>query len=412
MRKLWQWTCLVFALAMPLAADALQFVEGATGPGTRYGIWMPDVWNGDLVLYAHGFRNPDCPTAIPTTPEAICLGGDSGTPQAVRPTRDALLALGYAFAASSYADTGLALKDGAQRTFQLKGLFTAEFGAPRRTYLYGHSMGGAIVLKLAEKHPTAFDGALAACGMIGGSPEQFTYVADARATFDALFPGVVRGGFADVPPDLDYFGEVVPAVLALFDPRNPSFQQNMARAMAWAALDQIKFPYTTPQELVKGILELLYFQVQGTPGVLAAAHGIPVDNGGVLYSGPAWLATYGVDLATLNAAVERVTSDPQAVAWSEHEYETTGAIAFPVLTLHTTRDAAVPMRHEGLYAEKVSAAGRSELLVQRSVWHAPDPRSPDGHCTFKPAEELAAFAALVEWVETGARPAGGDATVP
>jgi pimeloyl-ACP methyl ester carboxylesterase len=411
MRKLWQWTCLVFALTTaPSAARAVQLIEGATGPGTRYGIWMPDAWNGDLVLYAHGFRNPDCPTAIPTTPDAICLGGDSGTPQGARPTRDALLAMGYAFAASSYADTGLALKDGAQRTFQLKGIFTERFGAPRRTYLYGHSMGGAIVLKLAETHPGAFDGALAACGMIAGSPEQFRYVADARATFDAIFPGLVRGGVADVPADLDYFAEVVPAVLLLFDPRNPQMPRNFALAIAWASLDQVAFRFATPQDLVKGILELLYFQVQGTPGVLEAAHGVPVDNTRVAYSGPAWLAAYGVDLGELNETVERVGSDPEAAAWSEHVYDTTGAIAFPVLTLHTIPDAAVPMRHEDLYAQKVATAGRSDLLVQRRVMHA-DPGTPDGHCSFKPEEELAAFAALVEWIETGARPAGGDATV-
>lgn len=406
-----------FALA-PAGARAEAFdtptSSGAIGPGTVYGIWVPSNWNGDLVLYAHGFRNPNCPLAVPTTPESYCapLPGmpatDSGTPQAVRPMRDALLGLGYAFAASSYSDTALALKEGAQQTFQLKGIFASRFGQPRRTWLYGHSMGGAIVVKLAEQHPGAFDGALAACGMIDGSPTQIQYVIDGRATFDAIFPGVVPGGVARVPDGLTFYGDVAPRVLALFDARNPQAPANFAKAMAWAKLDQVGFPFTSPAELVKGILEFLYFQTLGTPKLLADAHGVPGDNTGVLYTGSPIVGMLGVDLAQVNATAERVASDPQGVQFGAHYYEASGALGIPVLTLHTVRDAAVPMVHERRFAERTAAAGRSGLLVQRTVAHA----TPDGHCTFKVEEELAAFSDLVSWVETGAPPSGGDATVP
>lgn len=411
MRRIALAVCLAAAIAVPSLSRALEYQEGQIGPGTVYGIWVPDRWNGDLVLYAHGFRNPNCPLAVPTTPSAVCLGGDSGTPQAVRPMRDALLAMGYAFAASSYSDTALALKQGAQQTFQLKKVFGARVAPPRRTYLYGHSMGGGIVLDLAERHPDEFDGVLAMCGMVGGSPAQFRYVADARATFDFLFPGVAPGGVASVPQGLTFYGDVAPSVLARLHPLHPDVAASFGRAAGWAALDQVAFPFTTPTELVKGILELLYFQTLGTPGVLEDAHGVPVDNRDVVYSGPSWLPLAGVDLGALNAGVERVASEPQAVTFAEQFYDTTGAISSPVITLHTVRDAAVPLAHERIYAAKAAAAGRSHLLVQRTVSHDPALDPPDGHCTFKLAEELAAFSDLVQWIETGRRPAGGDATV-
>jgi pimeloyl-ACP methyl ester carboxylesterase len=394
-------------LARPAAAAA-PAITGETGPGSHYAIWMPDAWNGDLVLYAHGFRNPDCPVGIPTTPESICRvpptrPGDSGTPAPAVAMRDHLLARGYAFAASSYSGTGFALKDGVQRTHQLAGLFTSRFGRPRLTYLYGHSMGGGIVVKLAEEHPEAYDGVLASCGMVAGSPAQFRYVGDARALFDVFFPGVVRGGIASAPDDLDYFGEVVPAVLGLFDPANPEAIANLGRAIAWASMDQVRFAFASPADLVGGILELLYFQVQGTPGVIDRAHGIPIDNSGITYSGPAWLAGLGVDLAAVNAAAERVRGDPEAMRYAEHHYAPDGQLSAPMIALHTTRDAAVPPWHDVAYAGLAARSGAT--VVTRTV-------NRFGHCGFVPAEEIDAFEALVDWVEGGLVPSGGDVTLP
>jgi pimeloyl-ACP methyl ester carboxylesterase len=405
----------VASIAAPGRPLALQHIEGRAGAHARYGIWVPDHWNGDLVLYAHGFRNPNCPLAVPTDPvlpTPTCPDPESGTPPAVTAVRDTLLSFGYAFAASSYSNTGFAVKEGVIATLELKGIFSRRVGRPSRTYLYGHSMGGAIVLNLAEQHPRAFDGALVMCGMIGGSPAELQYVVDARATFDAFFPGVAPGNVASVPPHLTFYGDVAPAVLALFDPANPGFLLNFGRAFAWASSDQVAFPFATAPELVQGILELLYDQTLATPGVIKAAGGFPGTNQGVVYSwSPAAVDVLSVDAAAVNSAVQRVSADPLALVWAKDWYDTTGKISFPVLTMHTIRDAAVPMVHERLYARKVAAAGRSQLLVQRTVNHDPRAEPPDGHCSFKPTEELTALADLLGWVGTGIRPAGGDATV-
>lgn len=99
----------------------------------------------------------------------------------------------------------------------------------------------------------------------------------------------------------------------------------------------------------------------------------------------------------LNAGVKRFNADRAALNYYQRNYAPTGRIGIPVLTLHTSRDPGIPYSHEGLFADAVNAAGRSDLLIQRPVdrW---------GHCAFTPAEMQTAFADLVEWVTTGERP--------
>jgi fermentation-respiration switch protein FrsA (DUF1100 family) len=99
----------------------------------------------------------------------------------------------------------------------------------------------------------------------------------------------------------------------------------------------------------------------------------------------------------LNAGVARFDADRAALNYYEHNDTPTGGIGIPVLTLHTTRDPAIPFEHENIFAAAVAAAGRSALLVQRPIdrW---------GHCAFTPAEVQTAFGDLVQWVETGIKP--------
>jgi fermentation-respiration switch protein FrsA (DUF1100 family) len=99
----------------------------------------------------------------------------------------------------------------------------------------------------------------------------------------------------------------------------------------------------------------------------------------------------------LNAGVERFDAHHAALNYYQRNYTPTGRIGIPVLTLHTTRDPAIPFAHESLFAAAVTAAGESALLVQRPIdrW---------GHCAFTPAEILTGFSDLVGWVTTGVKP--------
>jgi hypothetical protein len=101
--------------------------------------------------------------------------------------------------------------------------------------------------------------------------------------------------------------------------------------------------------------------------------------------------------AALNAGVQRFEAAPDAEAYLKHWYQPTGKLSIAVITLHNTRDGAVPFFHEAAYAQLALEAGGSDMLVQRAV-------DGSGHCAFPVEEQLGAFLDLVAWVETGLKP--------
>jgi len=362
----------VSAQFVQFEASGTQVVTGEIGQGSIYALYRPQDWNGRLVLFAHGAVPPTIPVRLPP---------------AVAPLRDSLVARGYGFAYSSRSETGFAVKDGVQRTRQLLGLFTSEFGPPERTYVMGNSLGGAITLMLAETNPGVFDGALPMCTIAGGTLMAADYVWGTRVLFDRFFPGVIPGDALHVPEGLDFSRDLAPAVRSalLADP---------ARAMEMAAVDQIEIQYATFPELVTsltGPATPLAFQVNFTADLLDRTHGRSFfDNTATLYTG-------SQDDAALNASVGRFVSTPDATNYLAHYYQPDGNLTLPVLTLHTTRDPLVRFAHEAVYAGIVADAGRSEMLVQRTF-------NRFGHCTFTLDEQLAALEDLVAWAEQGVKP--------
>lgn len=344
-------------------------IEGEIGPGALYGLFLPAEWNGDLVLYAHGYTAPQAPISLP--------GGGSDA------LRDGLLALGYGVAWSSYSENGYAVKDGVIRTRQLQGLFTSNFGKPDRTYLMGHSLGGIVTLMAAEQHPGLFAGALPMCSLVGGGPLEIDYIYNVRVLFDYFYPGVLPGDALNVPEGLNFGTDVVPAVVA-------AISANAGPAFQLAAVDQIELPYTNPGELINSILSPLFFNIVGTADFLDRTNEGFFDNSTTVYSG-------SPDDDALNASVDRFTGTPSARKYFENWYLPSGKLEIPVLTLHTTMDPIVPLFHEPAYEAIVADAGHSDLLVQRVI-------DRYGHCAFSGPETVTAFLDLVNWVETGVAP--------
>ena len=71
------------------------------------------------------------------------------------------------------------------------------------------------------------------------------------------------------------------------------------------------------------------------------------------------------------------------------------------MSIHTQGELFVPFHMEQIYAERAAANGNADWLVSRAIRDV-------NHCGFTPGEQIEAFADMVAWVETGARP-GGDA---
>ena len=133
------WMVLIASLCAGVAT-AQQTIDGVTADGALYRFLVPSSWNGQLVVYAHGYVSAGDPIALPNTPiEQAAF--------------QAITSQGFAVAMSSYAENGWAVKNGAQTTHQLRGLFAARVSEPARTYLVGTSEGGLVALDLTEGQP-------------------------------------------------------------------------------------------------------------------------------------------------------------------------------------------------------------------------------------------------------------------
>jgi hypothetical protein len=105
-----------------------------------------------------------------------------------------------------------------------------------------------------------------------------------------------------------------------------------------------------------------------------------------------------------NRAVIRLPTTADLLRTFVEGNDVTGVLAMPLLTLHATGDAQVPIEDARTLQHVVDAAGKHDLLVQRVVG---DP----SHCGFTNAEWEAGLEALINWVEQGVKPEGDDVLV-
>jgi hypothetical protein len=112
----------------------------------------------------------------------------------------------------------------------------------------------------------------------------------------------------------------------------------------------------------------------------------------------------GLSADTLNASVRRKSADPEIrnpMGPFDELVPFDGKIERPLLTMHGTGDLFVPIHLEQVLNRAVTAAGKTDLLVQRVYRIA-------GHCGFSVPEQARAFDDLVNWVRNGAKPKGDN----
>lgn len=352
--------------------DGPVHLEGETGPGALWSIDVPEDWNGDLVVWLHGYTSPAAPVALP----------------GFGPTRDAMVAAGYGVVASSYSENGYAVKEGVLQSHQLRGLFVSRVGEPGRTYLVGTSLGSLIGALLIEKYPDQYAGGLLISGILGGTPRQLQYVADVRVLFDAVYPGVLPGDLMHTPEGINLNQELGKAQAAIV--------ANQQGAGIIAALARIPLEYASGPELVETILNVIGFQLQGANDIFGRTHEHSFfDNADWTYTGPLPQSL----LDHVNATVARYASTPDAESYLVRYGTPTGLLHVPVITLHNSRDPVVPFRHESWYFQLADELGTDPFLLQRTL------SAPYGHAKFQPAEVTANLADLAQWVDTGIKPA-------
>ncbi|MGE3509341.1 MAG: alpha/beta hydrolase family protein, partial [Vicinamibacterales bacterium] len=326
-------------------------------------VCIPLGWNGQLVVFAHGYVAPGLPLAF----YDLALADGSSLPELVQ-------ALGYGFATTSYRQNGLAILEGMNDIRELVAFFHEHYSTPSRTIVAGASEGGLIATLLAEQSPDLFDRGFAACGPIGDFRTQINYLADFRVLFDYFFPGLIPGSAIDVPPSVgaSWLTSYVPAI-------GTALAANPGRALELLRVAKAPYDPAVPATIVNTTLDLLWYNVFAMADVVAKLGGNPFGNRLTWYYGSR------NDLR-LNAQVARFTAAPRALA-ALRPYRTTGKLSIPLFTLHTTGDDVVPIRQELLYLLKYEPSGRGLFL--------PIPVSRYGHCNFTADEALRAFGLLV-----------------
>jgi len=344
--------------------------------GAAYEVEIPGNWNGELVLYEHGFTGND-PVLFVQPP----------------PIRSHIIQAGFAWAASSFSASGYAPDVGLRDSLTLLDWFKNSIGVPTRTYIYGTSMGGHIVVSAMEQYPQLFDGALSECGVVMGEDE-INYILS-WVLLAQYLTGVQLYPITDANAyEAAVHSQVLPA---LGTPTSPTLVGRQFEDVI-ANLTGGPRPWRE-----KGYLDRLggNFDLPATedpqhPSIPFLA----ASNVTVRYHIDPGL---GLDDDTLNGGVLRVPGFGFARDPQQHpDYAPrTGRLQAPLLTIHTTGDHFVPISQEVAYRQLVDAAGDGGFLVQRAI------RRPD-HCQFSDAERIRAFDDLVNWVENGVQPAGDD----
>jgi pimeloyl-ACP methyl ester carboxylesterase len=403
---------LLFALAAAPAQAATTTLTGTFADGATYLIEVPSPWNGTLLLYSHGY----------VTPGSSNPARDVGDPG----TRAFLLANGFALAGSSYAHTGWAIQEALFDQIAVLDVFKAQVGTPTRTIAWGHSLGGIITAGLIQRNPDRFDAALPMCGVLSGGVATWNQALDSAFAFKTFFNfgGPLQVVHITNPTANFLLAEQLLAIanttpegrarLALanslgdlpgwFDPASPEpapddFAAQAANQFQWAK--QVDFPF------IFAFRAELEFRAGGNPSWNTGvnykeqfAHSINKQEVLALYA-EAGLNVED-DLETLNNAA-RISADSNAVNYLEQNIIFNGDIRFPVLTMHTEGDGLVSNQNENAYRQTVEQAGNERLLRQVFVHRA-------GHCTFTPAETIAALGNLLTRLDTERWPnLGADA---
>ena len=360
------------------AFDALPGAKAFSGKydGGLYRIEVPDAWNGDLVLFAHGF--------VPNV-------GQNGSMLrvGVHRFREHVVKEGFAWAASSYRCNGYVPGQGLLDTIALVDLFKQSNGgrAAARVYLTGESMGGHVTLLGMQEFPTTFAGGLAMCP---AGPELFDYFAAMSAAAEVVTGVQLHAD--SVPQDVAKMTELL---------GKPPDYSEKGKQLASIEIQMSGGPRPFAME---GLAGRFIPNMSTSTGALVGSTtptNRAIDTAHLTYSIGDGL---GLTAATLNAKARRKAGDPD-MRGANGPYEEVvpfdGKIQRPLMTMHGTGDLYVPIVLEQSLKHAVKAAGRERLLTQR-IYRI------GAHCQFSQPEMTRAFDDLVAWVKGGAKPQGDD----
>lgn len=344
---------------------------GTTAGGAHYRIVVPDIWNGELVIWNHGF---DLDPPSPVTD--------------VGPLQEIQLLQGYAVAASSYSLTGWALFQSNRDLELLVDKFESQFGRPDRVLIYGASLGGAVTAHAIEKADLGnVDGALMYCGAVAGSRNWDAGI-DFRLGYDTICAdtpsAAIPGGAKGLPKNSDLTsGDVATALNACTGYQKRASKRSRKQKKNLAKLEKVA---KIPMEFLETVLDYSVFGMADLVWDPKKLNGkIGTGNKRVDYGD-----------AEVNENISRVKAKKKKRRKLSRSFTPTGRVGdVKIISMHTDKDGLVIVENETEYASVVPP---ENLTVAIAVERQPS------HCIFMPGEILAAWEALRSWVDGGPQP--------
>ena len=146
---------LTYLPTLEVGANETVVIDSGSVEGAKYQIAISPRPNGKLLLYAHGYRPKEQPltASLSITTEVNA----------------ALLKTGWMLAITSYRRNGWIIDDAMADLDNLYEIIASKYGTPKRTIVLGSSMGGHIVVRLAERSDgePSYDGYISVCAALG-----------------------------------------------------------------------------------------------------------------------------------------------------------------------------------------------------------------------------------------------------
>lgn len=323
----------------------------------------------DVIIYAHGYVDPTTPA--PTIPNDQIDGRYIG---------DIINSLGYAFATTSYPGNGLIIPAAVTDIKKLADEFKAHFPQTQNIYLVGVSEGGLVTAKVIESYPDTFSGGIAGCGPVGDFQKQLNYFGNFHVLFHHFYPGIGLPGMGIGNPD-----NVPDTLITLW--LNGTLENEIKSKINFPYLSLFKVagvPIDNTADMRSTLMEILRYNLLATDNAIKKLGGSSFDNTNIYYHGTGDPQN---DLK-LNRVMPRFRADSSAIKNINDNYQTTGKLKIPLVTVHNIEDPIVPYFHEQLYEQKVELQGSKAFYDNIPV-------KTFGHCNFQISDLIGAFAVLL-----------------
>jgi pimeloyl-ACP methyl ester carboxylesterase len=362
---------LVFVSYSVFAQNVAKIDTGAIN-GAKYKIIFPENWKGKLIMYAHGY-------------EFMGAKPRQSENQDFVKRLSPFLERGFAVAASDYQYQGFALAQGVDDTESLRQYFFKKYGKPDSTFMVGHSMGGGVSLATMENFDKNYVGALPLCPLSSRPYLQCRKEFDIYATFNGLFPGIVKP-LAEIfdltkpyqaQDSRKMFGRAIEIKSAIF-------AKDSLLALAFAKRYDLK---------IDDLPMSLFFNENVLRDLAQKSGGNPFDNTNTLYSG------FPNDLE-VNKRAERLaaTVNPEKIFG---KYDRSGNINKPTMVIHTIYDQLIPPNYGVTNFENmVHEKNKDQYFTVKYT-------NGQGHCNFTASQTGKAFDELRIWVKTGVKAKAG-----